>query len=63
VCISAWDNLIFTGRLYDMPKDFRENHAEEILKMFGLYERRNEKVQGFSRGMNQTARAVAVRNL
>ncbi|MFH0897792.1 MAG: ATP-binding cassette domain-containing protein [Candidatus Bathyarchaeota archaeon] len=51
--LSAWDNLIFTGKLYDMPKDFREKHAEELLKMFGLYERRNEKVQGFSRGMKK----------
>ena len=51
--LSAWDNLIFTGKLYDMPKDFREKHAEELLKMFGLYERRNEKVQGFSRGMKR----------
>jgi len=51
--LSAWDNLIFTGKLYDMPKDFRESRAEELLKMFGLYERRQEKVQGFSRGMKR----------
>jgi ABC-2 type transport system ATP-binding protein len=51
--LSAWDNLIFTGKLYDMPKTFRENRAEELLKMFGLYERRQEKVQGFSRGMKR----------
>ena len=51
--LSAWDNLIFTGKLYDMPKDFRESNAEELLKMFGLYERRMEKVQGFSRGMKR----------
>jgi len=51
--LSAWDNLIFTGKLYDMPKTSRESHAEELLKMFGLYERRKEKVQGFSRGMKR----------
>ncbi|MCJ7633892.1 ATP-binding cassette domain-containing protein [Candidatus Bathyarchaeota archaeon] len=51
--LSAWDNLIFTGKLYDMPRDFREKRAEELLKMFGLYERREEKVQGFSRGMKR----------
>jgi ABC-2 type transport system ATP-binding protein len=51
--LSAWDNLVFTGRLYDMPKSFRENRAEELLKMFGLYERRKEKVQLFSRGMKR----------
>ena len=51
--LTAWNNLVFTGKLYDMPKAFRENHAEMLLKMFGLYERRQEKVQGFSRGMKR----------
>jgi len=51
--LSAWDNLVFTGKLYDMPKTYRESRAEELLKMFGLYERRTEKVQGFSRGMKR----------
>jgi len=51
--LSAWDNLIFTGKLYDAPKEFRQSRAEELLKMFGLYERRKEKVQGFSRGMKR----------
>jgi len=51
--LSAWNNLIFTGKLYDMPKDFREKRAEELLNMFGLHERRMEKVQGFSRGMKR----------
>jgi ABC-2 type transport system ATP-binding protein len=51
--LSAWDNLIFTGKLYDMPKTYRDGRAGELLKMFGLYERRAEKVQGFSRGMKR----------
>jgi ABC-2 type transport system ATP-binding protein len=51
--LSAWDNLVFTGKLYDMPKAFRESRAEELLKIFGLYERRKEKVKGFSRGMKR----------
>src|SRR4030043_1850976 len=51
--LSAWDNLVFTGKLYDLPKALREDRAEELLKMFGLYERRKEKVQGFSRGMKR----------
>jgi len=51
--LSAWGNLIFTGKLYDMPKAFRESRAEELLKMFGLFERRKEKLKGFSRGMKR----------
>ena len=51
--LSAWDNLIFTGKLYDIPKTYRENRAEELLRMFGLFDRCKEKVQGFSRGMKR----------
>jgi ABC-2 type transport system ATP-binding protein len=51
--LSAWDNLVFTGKLYDLPKELRETKAVDLLKMFGLYERRGEKVQGFSRGMKR----------
>ena len=51
--LSAWDNLIFTGQLYDVPKKFRDGRAEELLKMFGLYERRKEKVGDYSRGMKR----------
>jgi ABC-2 type transport system ATP-binding protein len=51
--LSAWDNLTFTGKLYDLPKTYCEKRAEELLKMFGLYERRNDKVEGFSRGMKR----------
>jgi ABC-2 type transport system ATP-binding protein len=51
--LSAWDNLIFTGRLYDIPKGERKNRAEELLQLFGLFDRRHESVQGFSRGMKR----------
>jgi ABC-2 type transport system ATP-binding protein len=51
--LSAWDNLIFTGKLYDMPKAYREKRAEELLRMFGLLDRCKEKVQSFSRGMKR----------
>ncbi len=51
--LSAWGNLIFTGRLYDINKAEREGKAEEILELFGLYDRRYEMVQGFSRGMKR----------
>lgn len=51
--LSAWDNLIFTGQLYDMPRTYRKSRAEELLKLFGLYELRHEKAQDFSRGMKR----------
>lgn len=51
--LSAWNNLIFTGRLYDIPKVEREKRAKELLQLFGLFDRRKESVQGFSRGMKR----------
>ena len=51
--LSAWGNLTFTGRLYDIPKVERKKRAAELLKLFGLFDRRHESVQGFSRGMKR----------
>ncbi len=51
--LSAWGNLIFTARLYDVPKVEREKRAKELLQLFGLFDRRKESVQGFSRGMKR----------
>ncbi len=53
VDFSAWSNLMLIGQLYGVPKKEREHRADELLKKFGLHERRNEKVKSFSRGMKQ----------
>lgn len=52
--LSAWDNLDFTGRLYDMRKDSRKRRAKELLEMFGLYERRGRKGTGILEGYEET---------
>lgn len=51
--LSAWDNLIFTGRLYYISKVDREERAKELLQVFGLFERRKDCVEGFSKGMKR----------
>jgi ABC-2 type transport system ATP-binding protein len=51
--LSAWGNLIFTGRLYDIPRVDRKKRAKDLLELFGLYNRRHEMVQSFSRGMKR----------
>jgi len=51
--LSAWENLIFTGKLYGIPKARREESAESLLKRFDLYGRKDEEVEGFSRGMKR----------
>ncbi len=51
--LSAWDNLMFTGELYQVSKREREKRARELLEMFRLYDRRNSKAKGFSKGMKR----------
>ena len=51
--MSAWDNLIFSAHLYSVPKIEREKKTNELLQLFGLYERRKDRVAGFSRGMKR----------
>ncbi len=53
VDLSAWSNLMLIGELYGVPKEQRQRRANRLLKEFGLYERRNHLVKGFSRGMKQ----------
>jgi ABC-2 type transport system ATP-binding protein len=51
--LTAWENLIFTGKLYGIPKARREESAESLLTRFDLYGRKDEEVEGFSRGMRR----------
>jgi ABC-2 type transport system ATP-binding protein len=51
--LTAWENLDFTGKLYGVSKPNRDVKAKELLQRFDLYDRRNEKVEGFSRGMRR----------
>ena len=51
--LSAWDNLTFTGKLYNMTKAHRESRATELLELFDLFDRRHEKLGTYSRGMKR----------
>ena len=51
--LTAWDNLMFTARLYRVPKAERRARAQEMLETFGLWEKRGVKVENFSKGMRR----------
>jgi ABC-2 type transport system ATP-binding protein len=53
VDLSAWNNIMLSGELYGVPKKERQERANKLLKDFGLYERKNHLVKGFSKGMKQ----------
>jgi len=51
--LTAWDNLMFAGELYSMPRSERSRRAHELLDTFGLIEFKDKKVKGFSKGMRR----------
>jgi ABC-2 type transport system ATP-binding protein len=57
--LSAVDNLLFMAQLYGVPRNERRKRAEELLKTFGLYERKDSSFQTFSRGMKRALTIAA----
>ncbi len=51
--LTAWDNLMFTARLYRVGRRERAERARELLETFGLWEKRDVKVENFSKGMRR----------
>ncbi len=51
--ISTWDNLMFTAKLYRIPRAERKQRVNELLEQFGLQEKRNDRVFTLSKGMRQ----------
>jgi ABC-2 type transport system ATP-binding protein len=56
--MSAVDNLEFYSRIWRMPAKKRQARIKELLDSVGLWERRNEVVGGWSRGMKQKLAVV-----
>ena len=51
--LSAWQNLMFFAELYDLTTERAASQVERYLHLLDLWERRNDKVGGFSKGMRQ----------
>jgi ABC-2 type transport system ATP-binding protein len=51
--MSAYDNLDFYGKLYDLSESQRRESNEYFLKMLELWEKRNDAAGTFSKGMKQ----------
>lgn len=51
--LTAWQNMMFAAELYHVGRKEREKKAIELLKVMELYDRRNSKAQGFSKGMKR----------
>lgn len=51
--LTAWDNLMLMGELYGVSKAKSKRKAMELLEIFGLQDRKDQKTKGFSKGMKQ----------
>jgi ABC-2 type transport system ATP-binding protein len=51
--LSAYENLDYYGKLYECPEGEREERIEYFLKMLDLWEKRDQPVGDFSKGMKQ----------
>jgi len=57
--LSGFDNLVFMAQLYGVPRTQRRKRAEELLKTFRLYERKDSLFRTFSRGMKRALTIAA----
>ncbi|MFC4247731.1 ABC transporter ATP-binding protein [Natribaculum luteum] len=51
--LTAWKNLMLVGELYSVPRQTRKSRGTELLRSFGLFERRHTTTAEFSKGMKQ----------
>ena len=57
--LSGFDNLLFMAQLYGVARTQRRKRAEELLKTFRLYERKDSLFRTFSRGMKRALTIAA----
>ncbi|WP_315114699.1 ABC transporter ATP-binding protein [uncultured Clostridium sp.] len=51
--LSGKENLMFFGKLHDLPHLVLKTRVEDILKKLGLYEHKDKKVKEYSTGMKK----------
>ena len=51
--LSAYQNLDFYGKLYECPQPHRKENIEKFLTMLDLWDKRDQPVGNFSKGMKQ----------
>jgi len=51
--LTAWQNLMLMGELYGLPRARAEQRSSTLLGMVGLLDRKDQKVQAYSKGMKQ----------
>jgi len=57
--LSGIDNLVFMGQLYGVNRKARAKQAEDLLRTFGLYSRKDSLFSTYSRGMKRALTIAA----
>ena len=57
--LSAYNNLLFWGGMYNIPDAELKSRIDETLTLFGLYDRRLDKVKTYSGGMKRRINIAA----
>jgi ABC-2 type transport system ATP-binding protein len=51
--MTAWENMEMHGVFYHVPRKVRQERTEQLLRLFELWDRRNDAVKLFSGGMKR----------
>jgi ABC-2 type transport system ATP-binding protein len=51
--LTAWQNLMLMGELYGLARPHAARRSSDLLTTLGLLERKDQKVQAYSKGMKQ----------
>lgn len=51
--LTAKQNVVLAGRFYGMHRKAMEERTDQLLEQFGLTDRKDDRVEGFSKGMKQ----------
>lgn len=51
--LTAYENLLFFGRMYEAPEKTMKSNIEKYLTMLDMWDNRNKRVSSFSKGMKQ----------
>ncbi len=51
--MTGWQNMMLMGDLYGVSGSGKETRGKELLKLFGLFDRKDSKVKGYSKGMQK----------
>jgi ABC-2 type transport system ATP-binding protein len=51
--LTAWENMDLHGALYGVPRKVRAERTEQLLKLFELWDRRDDPLKQFSGGMRR----------